>query len=258
MLQKNKYKIKHQFNFNILLLILIPLVLIGTTIAKYVREEKSEKIYQAQSFYFYSDLLSDNTNPLAYTYETGKDNISIILNNNIDDLRYSEVDIDYVVTITDTYGNEIKNKNGESVDSKKGTLQNDGISSQQIEFTNLPTGIYIITAKATSPYTKTLHATFVLSERNQEISYQINDSINSPVLQLTVLTEDYSGDVVINWPEGIQPDSTNPKFSNVNTGENAGSTIIYFEPKSEYIFQFFKSQPNSIYTKENFKVERSQ
>ena len=76
-------------------------------------------------------------------------------------------------------------------------------------------------------------------------------------MQVTVRTADYKGNVIITWPEGIAPDSTNEKFSGVNTGYEAGSLSTAFETDSEYTFQFFKKQPNLIYNKDNFSVEGS-
>lgn len=218
MRRKKKHKAKIGFNFNILLLILIPVVLIGGTVAKYIQEKNSEIIYQAKNFYFESDLLSDNTNPRAYTYEIGNDTISFKLKNNIDDLRHSEVDIEFVVTITDVHGNQVENKNGEVITEKKDKISNNDINSKEIQFTDLLSGTYIVTANAINPYEKTLHATFVITEKNENIEYQISDSVNSPILQLTIITQDYSGNVKISWPEGVAPDSTNTMLSNLNVG----------------------------------------
>ena len=254
--QKNKYNIKTEFNLNKLLIILIPVALIGVTAAKYVKESSVEIIYEAKNFYFESYVLSNNTDPRAYTYEIGNDTISFDLKNNIDDLRASEVDIEFVATITDIQGNTVQDKNGEIVNEQTGTLYSSSIDSQEIEFKNLPSGNYLITAKAVTPYEKTLTATFVLTEKDEEIRYEVHDTVNSPILQLTIITEDYSGDLQINWEKGVAPDSTNSKFTSVDTGYEAGSEVVTFEANSEYTFQFFKEEPSLVYTNENFLVER--
>ena len=219
---KNKRKVKKKIklNFNVILLILIPIFVIGMSVASYVQKKHTDTVYTAESFYFESDLLSDNTNPSAYTYEIGKNEISIQLTNNIDNLRYAEVDIKYIVTITDSNGNEVVDKNGNKILEKSGTLLKDSINSNIINFSNLKSGVYIVTAKAIKPYTKVLQANFVITEKNNEITYQVNDSINSPVVQLTVMNKDYNGNIKITWPEGVAPDSTNSKFYNVNAGYN--------------------------------------
>ena len=99
--KRRKRRIKNKITVNKLLIILIPILLIGTSLAKYLQEKNMELLYEAQNFYFESDLLSDNSNQLAYTYDIGNDTISIVLRNNIDELRYSEVNIEYDVCITD-------------------------------------------------------------------------------------------------------------------------------------------------------------
>lgn len=241
---------RRKLDINKLILIIIPIIIIGTTVAKYVQKQNNDIVYQAKNFYFESDLLSDNTNPKSYTYQKGKNNISIILRNNIDSLRYSEVDIDYIVTISDIQGKKIEEKTG--------TLSNKNIDAKQIEFTNLQSGTYTVVAKSKNPYEKTLQANFIIEKENDEIVYQISDSQNSPVLQLTVITEDYDGDIKISWPSGVAPDSTDDKFSDVNIGYNGGNKVVNFNSNSEYTFQFFKQNPNLNYNKNDFTVERGQ
>ena len=95
--RKRRNRRKTKFSFNKLLIVMIPILFIGGSLAKYIQEKNAELVYEAQNFYFESDLLSDNTNQLAYTYDTGNDTITFNLKNNIDELRHSEVNIEYVV-----------------------------------------------------------------------------------------------------------------------------------------------------------------
>ena len=154
-------------------------------------------------------------------------------------------------------GNEVKDKNGQIVSNVEGELSKNSIDSDIIEFTNLPTGNYLVTAKAISPYAKTLQATFSLTQKNEDIEYSISDSIGNPILQLTVRTFNYKGNVKITWPSNIAPDNTNMMFTDINTGYNAGNKEITFETDSEYVFQFFKLNPNAVFSKNDFSVERS-
>ena len=103
-----------------------------------------------------------------------------------------------------------------------------------------------------------MQASFVLKARNDAVEYTVSDSVNSPVLQLTVKTTDYKGNVKITWPANIVPDNTDSKFASVNSGYSGGNIIIPFETNSEYTFQFFKKQPNTSYDKTSFVVERSE
>lgn len=253
-MRKNKKKVS--LNFNTILLIVIPLVVIGGALAKYIYQNSNDALYEARAFYFESDLLSDNTSPKLYKFQTGQDSISFELRNNIDDLRWSDVDIEFVVSISDTQGKEVKDKNGQAVQSITKKLSNKAISKQNIEFTNLNAGSYVVEAKTTKPYEKILQATFVLTEKNDYINYRVNDSQNSPVTQLTIITEDYSGNIKITWPEGLAPDNTQQMLSYITSGYNGGNITINFKANSEYTFTFFKKQSEKIYTKNDFLVEK--
>lgn len=213
-----------------------------------------EALFEAKNFYFESDLLNSNTNQVSYNYQRGIDTISFELKNNIDELRYSDVEISYVVTINTLDGKQVVDKSGNTVKEVAGKLTNKNIESKKIEFTNLPEGNYVVTAKSKSPYEKTIQANFTLTSNDYDITYEVSDSSDSPVMRLTVVTKDYAGDVTINYPEGVLPDSTDLKFSGANSGSSQSSVTIYFDANSEYTFQFFKKNPMQVFVKENFSV----
>lgn len=194
-------------------------------------------------------MLRDNTNPVSYSYQRGIDSITVELKNNIDDFRFSEVEISYEVYITDLNGNKVINKNNEEVPIQKGKLTNKEIEKDVITFENLASGNYVVSAKSVSPYEKTIQANFNLTNKDEEIIYQVSDSVNSPVLQLTIITKDYSGDITINYPKGVIPDNTDSKFP---TDFTDSQFTVKFNANSEYTFQFFKNDPTKVYTKSDF------
>jgi len=238
-----------------LLLFLIPFLFWGVALAKYMTTKNQNLLYEAQAFYFESDLLNDNTNQISYTYPKGSDSVSFILKNNTDELRYSEVTIDYKVSITDISGNNIKDKNGDTISEIEGSLDKGQINSTEIEFNDLNPGVYTITAEAIKPYKKQLKANFILSESIYDIDYTINDAKDSPVLNLTINTEDYQGELKISWPKGVVPDNTDPFFENINSGYQAANTTITFNSNSEYVFLFFKEDASNVYTTSDFEVK---
>lgn len=207
--------------------------------AKYVSREEKDTVVAAKSFYFESDLLTESG--ATYTLAPGTTNITIHLKNFADDLRYSDVVIDYKVTATNQ-----SNKTGKLGSAKK--------ENHEISFSNLTPGNYEVVATATSPYTKTLKATFVIPAVEGGVFCSVNDAANSPVLRLTVWTEDYSGAVKLTWPAGVAPDNTDPLLANA-TGN---SITINFENDSEYTFLFFKANPALTYTKNDVKAEAAQ
>lgn len=239
----------------IILIILIPFLFISFSLAKYISNRHENFLYEAKSFYFESDLLSDSTEQKSYSYQRGIDSIRLNLSNNADELRYSEVNIEYKVSITDLSGNNITDKNGNVVSTVEGTLKKGEINTTTIEFNNLSTGAYIVTAETLKPYKKLIQANFILTEADNAISYEVSDAIDSPILNLIINTKDYAGNIKISWPKGVAPDNTDSYFKNVNTGYSKSNITIRFESNSEYIFNFFKEDPSSAFDSTDFTVE---
>lgn len=239
----------------ILPIIFITLLMLGVTLAQYIGGDHNEDVFQTGSFYFESTVLKEEDPPI-YEYEKGVDSISIDLNNFVDELRNSELNIDYTVSLTDSNGNTMTDVNGNTIDDKTGVLPKDRRYTENIEFKNLKSGTYTVTANAIGPFRKTLKANFVITQRDDEIKYSVSDIIGSAILQLTISTQDYSGDVQINWPEGVSPDSSESKFQNVNSGFSQGNSVVHFEANSEYTFNFFKKSPKDVFKTENFSIEK--
>ncbi len=236
--------------------LLVSLILMGKVAAKYFIERKKETLYTAGAFYFESDLLTNTSSIKTYTYKEGTNEIELVLTNNIDDLRYSEVDIFYKVTITDLNGGAITDKDENNISEILGKLEKGKIDSQIVKFSNLKTGSYIVNAISTAPYEKSLKANFVITDRDDDIQFNVKDAINSPVAQLTISTKDYNGNIKITWPKGITPDNTNFYFFNNNSNYEGSNKTIQISSNSEIIIQFFKEDLSKQYLTDDFKVER--
>ena len=214
--------------------------------AKYVSQEKKDTVVAAKSFYFESDLLTETGT--TYTLAPGTGSITVHLKNFADDLRFSDVEISYKVTAT-----------GQA--AQTGTLGKSKQEDHTIVFSNLSPGTYQVVAQATSPYTKTLQATFVIPAVEGDVYYSVSDAAGSPVLRLTVWTEDYSGGINIKWGNGngnnvkIVPDNTDPLMAGV-TGNSF--TVSDFGNDAEYTFLFFKEDPSKQYDKSDFTVTAAQ
>ena len=247
---------KHKVNKIIFLIIILVILISSIVFAKYVSERKKNALYTAGSFYFTSDLLSDNATMNTYEFEKGVDEISINIKNNIDDLRYSEVDIYYNAKITDTAGNPVRDQNEDIIQEiTNNKLFGNQIDENTIKFSNLKTGSYIVTATSVNPYEKEIKANFIITDKNENIVFSVNDTINSPTAQITITTNDFSGVARISWPEGGAPDSTNALFSDVNAGYSGGNKQITLLANSEMAIQFFKENPGEIYSNSDFQVE---
>lgn len=214
----------------------VALVLLsGYSIAKYISSEKEEPLYVAKNFYFESDILTVGTNGVypEYVLQAGVDDIELTLKNYPDELRYSEVNIEGEVNLGD-------------VEEKVFQLTGNQKTDQKIVFENVAPGTYIIIAKATSPYIKTLGAKITVVGLDSNLKYSVNDAKESPNLLVTINTTDYEGNASIEWPSGVVPDNTDPLLSEAE----GNSCIIQMKKNSEYTFQFFKIDPNEDYTKE--------
>lgn len=243
-------------NKNIFLIILFVIFLgfFSYSLAKYIDNRNKNLLYEAQAFYFESNYLNDIASVKSYTLETGIDYIEFDIKNNIDELRYSDVTISYTVTLTDLEGNSVQDKSGVTVSPITSTLTSGSITKNTHRFSNLKDGVYVVNASSKKPYTKTIKANFIITNNNTNISYSVTDTASSPILQLTVNTNDYKGNIKITWPNGVTPDNTNSLFSDVTSGYSSSSKVINVVKNGEYTFQFFKQNPTTVFVKENFTV----
>ncbi len=195
---------------------------VGMLVAKYINERNSNSLVRANNFYFASDFLDGKEHVLA----PDSTSITFTLGNHDDDLRYSEVDIEYTVTID----------NGATIinGTDKGTLAKGDINDAEVTISNLKTGTYNIKAVGKGGYSKTLTATIVVPEKETKIYYHIDNSAGDYTL-LTVWNEgDKEGNVTINY-SGI-PDNTNTDMTGWLKDEGHSVTI---NPHESKVFRFF-------------------
>ncbi len=193
---------------------------VGMLVAKYLSERSSDGLVRAKNFYFTSNLLDGEEHTLA----PGTTSVNFTLGNHEDDLRYSEVDIEYTVTVN----------NGATVTNDKGTLTKGSVKDAEITISNLKTGKYTVTAVGTGGYSKTLTATIVVPAKETQL-YQHQDNSAGEYILLTVWNEgDKAGNVTIEYT-GI-PDNTNSNMTAWKTNEIHQVTI---EPHESKVFRFF-------------------
>ncbi len=215
-------------------------------IAKYIYEKKIDNPVEAKAFYFVSDLLEEpavNGTFPAYTLRDGEQTISFRLMNHPDSLRKSEVDITYNIKVTSLDGQQTYYSTTGSISKDADPGTGTGTGTVQITTPKLNWGTYVVTATATAPYTQTLKARITLVKTDDDIRFTVNDSAGSPTLLLTVETDDYIGDLTIEWNNVLLPDNTDPKMKNAA----AQSAEVTFHGPGEYTFLFFKADPSENY-----------
>ncbi len=203
-------------------------LMVGMLVAKYFNEKTSDGLVKAYNFYFTSNLLDGKEHTLA----PGSTEITFTLGNHEDDLRYSEVEITYEVTVNN--GATVKDNTG------TGTLASGSVKDAEITISDLQPGkTYTVTAIGKGGYSKTLTATIVVPENAVQLYYQKDASADEYTL-LTVWNEgDKAGDVTIKYTGS--PDNTNPNMtawikSESNTQKSETVTI---EPHESKVFRFF-------------------
>lgn len=209
--------------FTVVLIVLLCILSGGFVFAKYFTDlGNSDGTVKAGSFYFTSNLLDGESHTLA----PGSESVTFTLGNHADDLRYSEVDITYTVTVD----------NGATVDKATGTLTKGVVNDVKITISNLAPGkTYKVTAEGKGGYSKTLTATIVVPADKSKLYYDTDTSVSEYTL-LTVWNEgNASGTVTITYT-GI-PDNTNPNMTDWTT--NGSDKSVTLEPYESKVFRFF-------------------
>lgn len=235
---------KHIYFF--IVLVALAFFMLSFSKAKYVKNEEETDSYVAKTFYFESNLLTTSKSDNTYVYGEGENTITFTIANYEDELRISEVDIYYTATLTDI--------NGNTIETKSGTLTQNELLTDTVTFENLETGTYNVTVNSTSPYTKTLQGTFYITAKDENISQEVSDTENSAMLYLTISTKDYEGDVLITYPEGLAIDNTDTHIENLTNS----TVTINFETNSEYAIIFFKEDITKTYTTSDFTVVKKE
>ncbi len=196
-------------------------VLVSTAVGRYQHELSSEGSVRAKEFYFTSDFLDGKTHTLA----PGSTRLSFTLGNHADELRFSEVDVAYDVTVTPA--------DGVTVENSRGTLTKNARSDSTVTIKGLqPGNTYTVTATGTGGYSKTLTATINVLPGGGKLYYHLE---TGEYTLLTVWNEgNEDGTVTITYT-GI-PDNTNPNMRDWLT--NAARTVQIKAHESR-VFRFF-------------------
>lgn len=220
----------------------IILGVIGGAYGYYFHKNQFNGHAEASNFYFDSDFLTEEGK--TYNLSVGTTSVTFELRNFADSLRYAENDISYEVFITNNAKLNVTNStDSDSSESKVvSTLLGNEKSTHLITISGLENGKeYTVTAVSNSGYKRTLSATFVVRDIENNFYQRVNE--NDPYVTLTIWTENISGEVTIEFPDGLIPDNTCEGMENVLT--NSGSFTITCGVYSSYEFRFFKETGNT-------------
>ncbi|MBQ6284861.1 MAG: hypothetical protein IJK67_00925 [Bacilli bacterium] len=174
----------------IILIMIILLLPLGITFSRYVTENIKNYLMEANNFFFNSDKLVSGGITYGINNWGGASNIEIQfeLNNHKNNILTSDADISY--TLTTTCDNTLILCN---LNSNSGVIQV-AEKTDNFTLTIIPVRAFAdnesitatVTASSSSPYEKTLSATFVVTVGRRGVDYQITDSVGSPYLIFTV------------------------------------------------------------------------
>lgn len=173
----------------IILFVLAILLPVGITYSKYIKTVINNYILEAKNFYFNSDKLSSSNPTYNINNWSGVGNFTIQfeLNNEKNNILYSSSDITYTLNVT--CDNDITCSLSNTSGTIYTTEHKDSFVltvTPQRAFNDNESVHVTVTAQSTSPYEKTLGATFVITVGKRGISYEITDKANQPYLNFTI------------------------------------------------------------------------
>ena len=173
----------------IILFVLAILLPVGITYSKYIKTVINNYILEAKNFYFNSDKLSASNPTYNINNWSGVGNFTIQfeLNNEKNNILYSSSDITYTLNVT--CDNDITCSLSNTSGTIYTTEHKDSFVltvTPQRAFNDNESVHVTVTAQSTSPYEKTLGATFVITVGKRGISYEITDKANQPYLNFTI------------------------------------------------------------------------
>ncbi len=180
---------KYRYKILIGLLLLVVILPVGITFSRYVYDFISYYILESNDFFFNSDKLGEHN--IVYGVENwggvGTFEIEFELNNHKNNLLTSVSDIDYELNVThsEDVQTSINLVNGTILTNEKTDSYTVVVTPSRVFNTGETVRINIV-AKSTSPYVKTLSATFNITVGRKGISYEIIDKANQPYLELVI------------------------------------------------------------------------
>ena len=189
------------------------------TFARYMQKKENSEIADSVNFIFKSNYLKEN--PAEYTVYTGSAEIGI---SNYDGLNVTGNTITY--TVEGISDNSAKTLTGGS--EKTDTYVLSGIAGEK----------KTVTAKASSPFEKTLSAAFLFKDQGKNTIYKVTDY--EYYITLDVYTGMKPGDITVSYDTNLAPDNTDARMANWTSGSR--QTLSGLSPNAHYAFIFYGSE----------------
>lgn len=178
---------KHKTLSTTVLLFLVVFLLVGVTYGKYIKNIIDEYILETKAFYFNSSILTVNGKNLSISNWDGVNSytLTIDLNNRKSSTKYTTSDIEYNISVN--CPNTVTCTLNKTSGILRSTDTNDTyqiVVTPQRNFYEGDTIRVETSVTSTTPYQKTMSATYTIGVQSSDFSYYIEDSANSKYLNL--------------------------------------------------------------------------
>ena len=180
---------KHRKLSVIVLICLIIFLIISVAFGKYILNVINNFILETKSFYFNSSVLTMNNKAYSINNWDGVNNytLTIDVNNYKNDDRVTKADISYDISVncSSNVSCEVNKSNGIIYKASKSDTYQITVKSRG-KFSEGEVAVVKTSVTSTSPYTKTLSASYNIGTSKSDFTYNIEDSVNSKYLTLNL------------------------------------------------------------------------
>ncbi|MBQ9954118.1 MAG: hypothetical protein IJO87_01630 [Eggerthellaceae bacterium] len=228
----------------IALVVFVAAALCGTggIAAKYIQETGGINIFTAKEFYFSSNLLEKGG--AEYILNSDTHMLPIVLTNSDDGLRSADDPVLFEVGVAGDLA---------TLSITTGTLAAGGVSEEVVALSGMiPGGTYTIAATGSAGYSKTLSATFKVSDGGKNV-YKHVALVGVNCVELTVWAQNVKGSLDVEFPAGLAPDSIDPVLAAVDNYSGGAYVASSFADAASFAstyssrtYRFFLSGASSV------------
>jgi len=174
------------------IVLILAVIFLTTTVVfgRYIHNIVNNFILETKAFYFNSSILGINGKNYSITNWDGVNSypLTIDLNNRKNDERYTKADISYIITVS------CPSTVTCTLSKKEGIIHPEDITDNYVitvtplqNFYEGDTVNVTTTVTSTSPYSKTMSATYIIGVEKSDFAYDIVDAANEKFLTLNLL-----------------------------------------------------------------------
>lgn len=234
-------------------------------LAKYITSRtQPQSLVTTNMFYFRSNYLTDAATTPEISLNPGTTSVDIELYNFADELRNSELDIQYTISVTSSNGGS--GSLSKNTDVLTGVSAGTTKSTDTVTLSGLENGkSYTVTAVGKSKtnaqsttyggYEKTIKATFTVGSETPKVYKYLDKSNPDYCLLMVWTTGSAKGNAQIGYPVNLIPDNTDPAMSGWTTGpatNKAETTASFSDYYSSHTYRFFYTNGYNGKTDDSF------